>query len=886
MLFGAPSPLVRWLILLLALPVSASAEQPFAFATTPGQLPKAIVPRHYDLHLQPDLANRTTAGTVRIEFEALSPVTEVVLNALELEIDAARLLNGDSAPVPLSARLDAEKQTLTLPVALAAGRHVLEIDYRGRIGTQARGFFVDEYVTPAGVAKLMLGTQMEPTDARRVLPCWDEPVYRATFDLTLVIPDNLMGVSNMPVVREERGAGGRKTVTFARTPAMPVYLLAICAAEFEVAEDEFEGVQLRVLTTEGKRASAAYALESTKRILAWFHDYFGMRYTLPKLDQIAVPNAFSGFGAMENWGCITYIDTLLLFDPATGSQADRENVFEVIAHEIAHQWFGNIVTMAWWDNLWLNEGFASWIGTKVTDALNPGWQTWLRANAVKESAMDLDARASTHPVLQTIANEMQAANAFDDISYEKGQSILRMLETWLGEAAFRDGIRHYLRQHAFSNTTTADLWRALETTSGRPVSTVANDWIERGGFPVVTVTAATVGDQPSLALLQTRFSLHATDAATPPWPIPITALELAPGAQPQTQLFDTAGGRLSWSGAPVKLNAGNTGFYRVHYDDTLAAALRDHLHLLPLDDRLNLLSDTWALVRAHRVTAPHYLELATRIEADAHPVLVEQVIGTFEYIDKLQRGLPGRHAFQTWACAVLQPVMTRLGRTETPGESPLDVALRAKLIRLFGNFGDRPTLAWAHTQFDVFLQDPTAVSGNLAGPMLHLVGRHADAATHAQLHDLARRSLTTAEKRRAYAGMQAATDPDLVRTTLALTLSGAMPAAEANRNLGRLAATCEQPEIVLDYALRHFDVLLARLGSFEAYDYLPGIMDAFADEARAEQLLRLTAEKFPDDAVTIAARTAEAIRDNARFKQTVLPEIDAWIHARLTSEPE
>lgn len=262
------------------------------------------------------------------------------------------------------------------------------------------------------------------------------------------------------------------------------------------------------------------------------------------------------------------------------------------------------------------------------------------------------------------------------------------------------------------------------------------------------------------------------------------------------------------------------------------------------------------------------------------------VISTFDYIDKLQQGRPGRHAFQNWAGGVLQPVMLRLGRADRPGESPLDAALRAKLIRLLGIFGDRPTLAWARAQFIAFLQDPTAVSGNLAGTMLHLVGRHADAATHEQLRELARRSLTTAEKRRAYAGMQAATEPALVRATLALTLSGEMPAAEANRNLERLAATCEQPEIVLDYALQHFDALLARLGSFEAYGYLPGIMDAFSDETRAEQLLRLTTEKFPADALTIAARTAEAVRDNARFKHTVLPEIDAWIRTQLTSSPE
>ena len=280
---------------------------------------------------------------------------------------------------------------------------------------------MDKYPTPSG-DKLMLGTQMEPTDARRVFPCWDEPVHRATYDVTLVVPAQLMAVSNMPVVRETALGTGLKEVVFARTPAMASYLVALYAGEFEAVEGEQDGVQLRIITTEGKRASAAYALEATRRLLAYFNDYFGVRYPLPKLDQIAVPNAFVTFGAMENWGAITYIDTALLYDPATGSQANREAVFETIAHEVAHQWFGDLVTMAWWDNLWLNEGFASWMGTKATDALNPDWQLWVRASEEEEGALALDARRTTHPILQPIANESQANDAFDTISYQKASA--------------------------------------------------------------------------------------------------------------------------------------------------------------------------------------------------------------------------------------------------------------------------------------------------------------------------------------------------------------------------------------------------------------------------------------------------------------------------------
>ncbi len=458
----------RWLGILVFLIIIAAgfgvrAEAPFSFQTTPGQLPKTVFPLHYDLRIEPDLDKFITHGSVTIEIEVTKPVKEIVLNALEMEITKAVLAEQKSVEKPLTPRLDPDKQTLTLalPAEIPPGKYLLKLEFTGRLGERAQGLFRVRYSTPSGEKKLMLGTQMEPTDARRMFPCWDEPVFRATYDLTVVVPQKHLAVSNMPIEREHRLGNGLKEVKFARTPPMASYLVVLVSGELEELKGEAEGVQIRIITTEGKKEQGRYALEVTKKVLAYYNDYFGVRYPLPKLDQIAVPGGFSG--AMENWGAITYNERTLLFDPKTSSQATKQGIFSVVAHEMAHQWFGDLVTTAWWDNIWLNEGFASWMATKATDHFNPDWEVSLTAGSVKSGVMNDDARSATHPILQPVDNESEANDAFDHITYQKGQSFLRMLENFLGEEPFRYGIRRYMTDHQYSNTTTADLWAALGT---------------------------------------------------------------------------------------------------------------------------------------------------------------------------------------------------------------------------------------------------------------------------------------------------------------------------------------------------------------------------------------------------------------------------------------
>src|SRR5438034_956390 len=597
---------------------SMSAEKPFAFATTPGKLPKEVVPTGYSIRIVPDIDKLTFSGTETVKLSAHSPVHRLVLNALELKITGASL--DGKALLESAIRIDEKTELLTLelPSQLAAGDHTLALSFSGKINQQGQGLFYARYQEQgSGTKKIMLGTQFEATDARRLFPCWDEPVFRARFQLTAVIPENWFAVSNMPIESERKIARG-KEVRFAATPSMSSYLNVFVAGELDLIESQSGPTQFRVITTKGKAEMGRYALEATAQILKYYNDYFGVPYPLPKLDQIALPGGFGG--AMENWGGITYYESALLFDPKNSSAETKQNIYEVLAHEMAHQWFGDLVTMAWWDNLWLNEGFASWMGTKCTAHFNPQWEVWLRRNLprdptrrvgiAKEAAMEGDARSTTHPIQQLIATEAEANSAFDDITYKKGQSFLRMLESFLGEDVFRDGIRRYITAYKYSNSTTADLWNALSEASKKPVGEIAAGWTEQPGFPLVRVKREAEG---KVRLTQERFAVNFKNAPPLQWKIPLTYSLV--GEAPATLLMTSKIGNLQNIPADraLKLNVNGAGNYRVEYDEPSWNLLLEVLPKLGVEDRVNLLSDAWALVQPDRASVSLYFGLVEKL---------------------------------------------------------------------------------------------------------------------------------------------------------------------------------------------------------------------------------------------------------------------------------
>ncbi|MGH7326868.1 MAG: M1 family metallopeptidase [Polyangiaceae bacterium] len=470
-------------IAFLLLLVSGASAPAFDLDSTPGRLPKSVVPLHYAIAIVPHVASKTFNGQERISLLVRKKTDRIVFNTLDQTIGEARV---DGRRVKrILTQNDKQLTTLILSQPLSTGSHVLQLSYAGKIDTAPQGLFIQRYRTRAE-AGYVLTTMFESTDARRMFPCWDEPAFRATFTLTATVPAAWKAVANMPIARRiVRGSSA--IVTFGRTPKIPTYLVEFTAGDLERISARHDGIEHSVWTIRGQTASARYALANSQAILDDYNAYFGFRYPLPKLDSIAVPGGFPG--AMENWGAITYNERLLLTGPNTTFE-DRQIVFDVQAHEMAHQWTGDLVTLDWWSDIWLNESFAAWMEHKETALRNPTWK-WMEAmDEDKEEAMDADAQPTSLAIQEPVKNELQAEASFNPaIVYAKGAAVLRMLEAYLGPDTFRDGIRRYMRARAFSNADGSDLWNALSAASGQDIAALANAWITQPGYPVVSVNA-------------------------------------------------------------------------------------------------------------------------------------------------------------------------------------------------------------------------------------------------------------------------------------------------------------------------------------------------------------------------------------------------------------
>ncbi len=837
-----------------------------------GRLPSGVKPVRYALRLEPSIEQQKFGGRVEIELELAQPTRELVLNSLELRVTSA---TADGAALSVQTDDLAQQLKLTGTAELPAGPHKLVIEFSGTLHERPEGLYLTRYQLPDGTWQKALVTQMEPADARRMFPCWDEPSYRSAFQLTAIVPAKHTALFNMPITRETVREGGQtKEVVFAETPPMASYLVAFVSAELESIEDEVAGTKLRILTTPGRRDQMRYAMEATKKVVPYYNDYFGVKYPLPKLDQVSFPSV--GASGMENWGCIIYADGALLFDDKQSSQGTRERVFDVVAHEIAHQWFGDLVTMEWWDDLWLNEGFASWMATKASDHFNPAWKKWERAASGKEGAMRLDARATTHPIQQVVSTAGQAEQAFDEITYQKGQALLRMLETWLGEEKFRAGLRSYFAQHAYRNTTTDDLWKALALASGQHVEPVASGWTEQPGFPVVKVSAAGEG---KLELQQERFTIHQKNAPALRWQIPVSISLLGAEGRQRVVLLGESPERIPGS-LPAIVNTGAAGYFRTSYSSEAWAALKPQLSSLSETDRVTILNDVWADVQAQRLPISTWLELAETLRADSSPLVLERLVGVVEVLDHLARGTPEQPKLRAWAREFFAPLWQRLGWDAKPGEDLAMTYLRAGLVELLGEFGEATVRAEARARGLKFLEDSASLPGDLRTPVLHLLGREAGAELWERLHTLALKTADTEQKSLLYGALAAARDPALAARALETSLTGELPSKTAARMVGRVASEGEQPELAWKYAGQHLGPLLALCSAGDASRFFARLAQNFSDAAHAGELETLSKASLPPDAARDTAIAVDEIRFKAEFKERVLPEFARWLDAR------
>ncbi len=858
----------------LLLSGAAHAEAPFSFDAAPGKLPKTVVPDDYRIELAPDLDKLTLTGSETIQLHVRTATDTIILNQAGLKLNRAALAGAAEATITLDEK--AQTATLRFPHPLSPGAYLLQIDYSGPIPQSPNGIYYDDYKTAQGVKKRMLVTQFEVADARRMFPGWDEPAFKAVFHLSVTLPAGLTAVSNMPG-SSEAAPGGLQHIVFAATPRMSTYLLALLAGDMTAVRGEADGVHMGAYAPTGRQDQAQYALDIEQHVLPYYDTYFGVHFPLPKLDLIAVPGNYEA-GAMENWGAITFIDDAMLFDPKTSAPATRQQIAYVVAHEMAHQWSGDLVTMGWWDNIWLNEGFATWMGWKVTDHLHPDWQIWPRQHGAREEAMAQDALPTTHPVQQVIRDESEADSAFDQISYQKGSMIIRMVEDWIGADVFRDGMRGYMKAHAFGNTTSADLWNALGTAAHTDVGKVASTFTEQPGIPLVHVARACTDGHGVLTLTQDRFAIHDPHPKPMDWRIPVTLG--APGTAPRHLMLQAAPATVQAGGcdAPVKVNLGENGYYRTQYDPASLQALAKIFPSLSPADRANLLGDQFALFVANRADLAAYLNLLGDLGDERDIAVWTDTLAHLERLDRALVGSPLRARFDSFAAGLIRPQAARLGWDAKPGEAFVDTLLRPEIIGALGTFQDPATLAEAHRRFDAFVKEPASLSPDLRLPVLTMVGHTADQATYDTLRRLGISATSTEEKLRYFTAMAGAADPKLVAQSVAFAEAGEVPNGRITRFLAVISRESDHSDLVYRLTVPRVSVLAARIPpSSLGQSVLAAAASGSFDPAMADTLLADASSRANLGAKIYAARVADAIKSSAELRGLVTAELPAWL---------
>ncbi|HVU19723.1 MAG TPA: M1 family metallopeptidase [Rhizomicrobium sp.] len=842
-----------------------------AFAANRVVLPTNVTPSSYDVAVTTDAAHLTFTGSVKIDVAVKQPTQTITLNAADMTFGRVSLSGVTGAPKVF---FDTKEQTatLTFPSKIAAGQHVLSIDYKGKIYQQAAGLFALDYDTPKG-KKRALFTQFENSDARRFVPSWDEPNKKATFTLTATVPANEMAIGNTPIIATESLPDGLKRVHFAKSPKMSSYLLFFGLGDFERVSRKVDGVDIGIVVKRGDADKAGYALDAASQILPFYENYFGVKYPLPKLDLIGGPGSSQFFGAMENWGAIFYFERDLEIDARTSTESDKRTVYIVIAHEMAHQWFGDLVTMDWWEDLWLNEGFASWMELKATDHFHPEWKVWMESIDAKEGAMRVDARAGTHPIVTPILDVLQANQAFDTITYSKGQAVIRMLENYVGEDAFRAGVRNYIKAHAYGNTVTDDLWRELDKTSPRPVTQIAHDFTLQAGVPLIRVAPAAGG----LRLTQDRFADDSSAKAPLTWHVPV--------------LVQSAGDKAPWRGVvargtPVQVaakpgavvNEGQAGYFRTAYDPVLLKAVAARFVSLSAEDQFGLLNDTRALGYSGYAPLTEFLSLAEQTKSSMDPQVQAAVAARLQGLDTLYDGLPGQTAFRSFGRTLLDPLFAKVGWDAKPGESDNTPLLRETLLDALSQFDDPGVIAEARKRFTAYLKDPSHTTADTRRSMLRIIALHATAAEWEQLHTLARTAKTVVVKDELYRLLGTVRDRALAEKALALTLGNEV-AITTRPSIVRSVGIAH-PEMAFDFVNTHQQLVNSWLEGDSQNQFVPRIAMGSNDPGMIAKLNAYAKAHIPATARGDTLKATSAIGFNAEVRAKRLPDVDRWLAAK------
>jgi aminopeptidase 2 len=714
-------------------------------------LPNNVRPTHYNIFLFPDLEKFTFEGNVDIDLNVNEDSTVITTNAYDMTIHSASITDVASTEKQdaTDIKLDATAQTLQLTFAntLKKGSKAkLSIKFTGNLNNEMDGFYRSEYTDSNGQKKYMAVTQFESVYARRSFPCWDEPAIKATFDIKLRAEVEKTTLSNMPIIKEEKlTIDGKeyKDVTFDTTPIMSTYLVAYIVGELEYVETmsnptspaEAKPIKVRVYTLKGESSQGKYSAEVTARVLEYFSEYFNIPYPLPKMDLVAIPDFEAG--AMENWGLVTFRTVALLFDETKSSAASKERVCTTVAHELAHQWFGNLVTIGWWSDLWLNEGFATFVGTLATDHLNPEWKIFTSFVVDDlQSALNLDGLRSSHPVQVEVNKATEVDQIFDQISYEKGATIIRMLNACLGEQKFMDGIRIYLKRHMYSNTETSDLWKALSESSGIDVETLMGSWIKDVGYPVVTIENYKENNNEfTLSLSQKRFLSSGDmtpeeEAKYATWWIPLGITTHASPNKPIESIFTEKKQEITVpypesSNKFIKLNFNETGMYRVKYPEEILKSIGEMIkagledkskEVIGVSDRIGIIADIFALARNGTEHVDNALELLQYFEKETDYNVLSQIFAKVNDLKSVWYNQNGKllEALKKLVLKIFSPLAEKYGFEYSPNDNYIEVMTRTLVLKAASVYGDQKIIDEIIRRLELYIKgDNKALNPNL-----------------------------------------------------------------------------------------------------------------------------------------------------------------------------
>ena len=741
------------------------------------RLPRTVVPRHYTITIEPDLESSTFKGSQVVDVDVNEPVDVILLNALDLAITRAELVEpatGQRRTASVTSQAGHERVALTLDAAADPGMWELHVEWTGELNDQLHGFYRSTYTLEDGQKKVLATTQFESTHARRALPCWDEPDLKATFGVTLVVDEHLTAISNQPEVSREPMGDGRVSVVFQDTMIMPVYLLTFIVGELETTEPvNVDGTPLRIVHRPGQGRLTSFAIEAGTHGLRYFSDYYGIPYPGDKLDMIAIPDF--AWGAMENLGAITYRDSDLLVDPERATHAEIERVAGVVNHELAHMWFGDLVTMRWWDGVWLNEAFATFMEVKASDHFRPEWNSWLYYGADRNAAMEIDALTTTRPVEFPVASPEESNAMFDVLTYEKGSAVLRMLEQYLGVEVFRSGIMSYLKKHSYGNTVTDDLWDALEAASGEPVGRIMHSWIYQGGLPHLHVAPS--GDGYRIAQEQFRY-LGVGDGK---WRVPL----LYRTTEGEHRLILDEPVDIAVDG-PIVVNAGGHGFYRIKYDPEVLESVETHLGSLDPAERYALVKDVWASVLAGETPVVSFLDLASKLRQESEPMVWNALLPGLNEIRHVA-GSDDRHAFDRYIRDLASPSFGQLGWVPQQGESERVRQWRGDILRAMGVMGsDAATIAQAREVLDEANTGSESIDPDVAAAALAIVAASGGLDVFDDFFERFQNAETPQEANRYRRALAAIPEPAAAERTFEMVLDGTIRRQDSTGTLALL----------------------------------------------------------------------------------------------------